>query len=247
MSTWFFLRGLVRETGHWSGFLERFEAAFPGAKAVGLDLPGNGRRFQERSPLTVGEMAEAAREEFLSRRGEASHLFALSLGGMVGFEWLRRWPGDFRSAVFANTSLRGLSPFFRRLSARNYPRILRLFLARDPRAVERGILEMTSGSRARFAELEEAWARLYEERPVSVGNALRQLFAASRFQPPREKPGTPLLLLNGAGDRLMSPRCSRDIARHFGLELRVHPGAGHDLTLDAPDWVIDQVKSWNHS
>jgi len=43
---WFFLRGLVREAGHWSGFLEKFAEAFPDCEPIPLDIPGNGRHFQ---------------------------------------------------------------------------------------------------------------------------------------------------------------------------------------------------------
>lgn len=242
--TWFFLRGLVREAGHWAGFLERFRAAFPGREAVALDLPGNGAHFREPSPLSVARMAESVRAEYLARRGPANHLFALSLGGMVGLEWLRRWPGDFRSTVLVNTSVRGLSPFHQRLRPRNYARILTLMFSGDPAAVERKILEMTSHNLDRREELVRAWTEIHRLRPVSPRNAVRQLWAASRFRPPRERPPVPTLVLNGARDELVNPACSKALAGHWGLELRVHPEAGHDLTLDAPDWVLEQLRTW---
>jgi pimeloyl-ACP methyl ester carboxylesterase len=242
--SWFFLRGLVREAGHWNGFLERFEAAFPGCKAIALDLPGNGTRFREKSKLSVGKTMFAVREEFLSRRGAENHLFALSLGAMVGLEWLREWPGDFRSAVLLNTSLRGLSPFHHRLSPGNYPRIAKMLLSGNPERQERDILEMTSSHPERFSSLASEWASIARARPVSTANALRQLVAAARFHPPREKPACPVLLLNGAGDRLVNPACSREIARHWGLAVQMHPTAGHDLTLDEPEWVVDRVREF---
>ncbi len=241
----FFLRGLVREAGHWSGFLERFAAAFPECEAIPLDLPGNGARFREKSPLTVAEMTAALREKFLILRGSKNHLFALSLGAMVGLEWLQRWPDDFRSAVLLNTSLRGLSPFYHRLRPCNYPRILKMLLSRNPDFVERNILEMTSNKQNKNIELAKEWARISLARPVSPSNAFRQLVAAARYCPPREKPSVPILLLNGGGDRLVNPACSQAIAYHWGSEqvtLKVHPTAGHDLTLDEPEWVIEAVR-----
>ena len=53
-----------------------------------------------------------------------------------------------------------------------------------------------------------------------------------------------MLLLNGAGDRLVDPRCSDRIAAAFGLPLHRHPRAGHDLPLDAPDWVAAEVAAF---
>jgi hypothetical protein len=34
------------------------------------------------------------------------------------------------------------------------------------------------------------------------------------------------------------------IQQQWQLELRTHPNAGHDLTLDAGDWVAMQLKDW---
>ncbi|EER57837.1 hypothetical protein AcdelDRAFT_4590, partial [Acidovorax delafieldii 2AN] len=38
--------------------------------------------------------------------------------------------------------------------------------------------------------------------------------------------------------------CSLAIARHWQCALALHPQAGHDLPLDAPQWVIAQVQRW---
>ncbi len=238
---WFFLRGLVRETGHWSGFLEKFAAAFPGVEVVGLDLPGNGQRFREASPVSISVMREKVRAEFLARKGANNYLFALSLGAMVGLEWMHKHP-DFQGAVLLNTSLRGLCPLHERLRPANYGKILRAMRSKDIAARERMILEMTSVSADRFASLVPAWTKIQEERPVSTRNALRQLLAALRFRPPQNKPSAPLLLLASAQDGLVNPRCSQRIAAHWQVPLQVHPTAGHDLTLDAGDWVVEQVR-----
>jgi pimeloyl-ACP methyl ester carboxylesterase len=241
---WFFLRGLIRESGHWAGFLERFEKAFPGTRAIGIDIPGNGRRWKDASPTRVALMAEAAREEFLRQRGDVNSLFALSLGGMIGIEWMSRWPEDFVSCALVNTSLRGLSPLWHRLRPRNYGRILRIATSADPALKERIILEMTSNRPEKISALHAEWVRIREERPVSGANSVRQLFAASRFRPPLAKPAPRVMVLNGGGDRLVNPRCSEALANHWNLELRRHPTAGHDLTLDEPEWVIEQLRSF---
>jgi pimeloyl-[acyl-carrier protein] methyl ester esterase len=37
---------------------------------------------------------------------------------------------------------------------------------------------------------------------------------------------------------------SERLSKAFGYPLRVHPDAGHDLALDAPDWVIAQLQEF---
>lgn len=242
---WFFLRGLVREAGHWSGFLEAFASAFPEVEVIALDLPGNGSRFQELSPTNIPQMAEMVREEFLKHRGEENYLFAISLGAMVGFQWMHKHPDDFKGAVMLNTSMRGLSPVFHRLHPRNYIRIIGMIFSSNPESVERGILEMTSHSRERFEHLAREWVKIQKARPVSLRNLVRQLLAAMRFHPPKERPKSKVLLLNSLGDRLVSPSCSEKIADYWNVPIKTHPTAGHDLTLDASQWVIEHVKGFS--
>jgi pimeloyl-ACP methyl ester carboxylesterase len=91
-----------------------------------------------------------------------------------------------------------------------------------------------------------AWCAIRRARPVGVANALRQLVAAARFQAPLAAP-VPTLLLTSAGDRLADPRCSADIARRWACPLVVHSEAGHDLPLDDPAWVVQEVKAWSES
>jgi hypothetical protein len=38
--------------------------------------------------------------------------------------------------------------------------------------------------------------------------------------------------------------CSQALHREFGGDLQTHTFAGHDLPLDAPDWVLDRIRSW---
>ena len=77
--------------------------------------------------------------------------------------------------------------------------------------------------------------------PVSTRNALRQLWAAASFSAPKAPPSMPTLILCGLGDHLVDPRCSAALAAHWGCPLATHPTAGHDLPLDAADWVLTQL------
>lgn len=241
---WFFLRGLVRESGHWYGFLERFSKAFPEREVVTLDLPGNGALHGMKSPALVPAMTDILRAEFQKRKLKNNYLCAVSLGGMVGIDWMHRYPGDFAGAVLLNTSLKGVCPLWKRLRPANYLTVLTLLAARDLLFRETKILEMTSNRREGREEVARAWAEIQRKRPVSAGNAVRQLLAAVRFAPPLAKPEAKLLLLRSLGDRLVHPDCSARIAHLWQAELATHPDAGHDLTLDAPEWVLERIRGF---
>lgn len=244
---WFFVRGLVRESGHWHDFPTKFAKAFPKKRVHLLDLLGNGVHCQEASPLTVGGLAKGIRADYLRARGDSrgkNFVFALSLGAMVTLEWLREFPEDLSGAVLINTSLRSLNPFYERLLAKNYPTIFRLLFSANILDREREILRMTSNLCPEREKIAREWEEIQRLRPVTRKNAIRQVFAALRFKPPVEKPKPQLLILNGMKDQLVSPQCSERIAALWGSDIRRHPEAGHDLPLDAPEWVIEQLKNW---
>ncbi len=247
MTTWVLLRGLTRETAHWNGFDRRLASALgPQHRVLTLDLPGNGALYQLRSPTRVADMAAACRVE-LGRRGHSAPcvLVAMSLGAMVALDWACGAPEDVAGCVLINTSLRGLSPFWQRLQPRSYATLARLMApGLTPLQREQGVLALTSNLPPGAGDTAARWAAIAQQRPVGRGNALRQLLAAARFRAPAQAPSVPALLLVSAGDRLVSSQCSRRIAAAWGWPLRMHPDAGHDLPLDAPGWVQQQICEW---
>jgi pimeloyl-ACP methyl ester carboxylesterase len=93
----------------------------------------------------------------------------------------------------------------------------------------------------------DAWVALRERHPVSTANALRQLLAAARYRAPVRAPGVPLLVVVGAGDGLVDPACSHRFALAWQLPIRTHPSAGHDLALDDPAWLVEEVTAWREA
>ena len=243
MTTWVLLRGLAREARHWGHFPTELREAIPGADILTPDLPGNGGRYREPSPTRVADLVDACRDQ-LREQGKTPpyHLLALSLGGMVAVDWASRYPLECSAAVLINTSLRPWNPFTERLRPGAWPTLLRL-LASGPLLRERAILQLTSSRARELAEVLPAWQAYARECPVSRRNALRQLLAAARFSA-REKPAIPLLLLAGAGDRLVNPCCSQRLARAWNADFVQHLSAGHDLPLDDGAWVAQKVAAW---
>jgi pimeloyl-ACP methyl ester carboxylesterase len=242
MTTWILLRGLARETGHWGGFTEAFAEAFPDARVLPLELPGNGALFGQRSPVSIQALAAHCRAA-AARAGAAPpyHLLALSLGGMVATAWAERHPEEIAGCVLVSTSFGSFSPLHQRLRLRAWPLLLRIAFQRSARAREHLVLELTSGRPEAHAPVLDAWTAIRRARPVSTANALRQLLAAACYRPPRAAP-VATLVLAGAGDRLVDPRCSMAIARRWGCALALHPDAGHDLPRDDAAWVAREVR-----
>jgi alpha-beta hydrolase superfamily lysophospholipase len=250
---WLLLRGLIREQRHWLDFPERFAALVHGPDAsptrtVLLDLPGFGSENDGPVPPTVAGFVDHLRARLRRTvpEGEPCGIFAVSLGGMVALEWLARHPGDFVAGVVVNSSLADLSWPWERMRPHNWPRVaLAPFLS--ARARERMLLGMTRHQ----GDLESAadrYAAIAAATPPRRANAAGQLRAAMRMRCP-QRLAVPTLVVASRGDRLVSWRCSARLAERLGLPLRLHEGegdqaAGHDLALDAPDWVCAQVTAW---
>lgn len=246
MSTWIFLRGLTRETRHWSGFPATFRGTVNDARVVCIDLPGNGCEHHLSSPLRVEEMAAWCRATTLARGINPPYrLLAMSLGAMVAVAWTHAYPADVAGCVLINTSLRPFNPFYRRLRPGNYATLLKLLLpGTSDEAWERTVLRITSSHPDEQEQLIAAWLAWRRERPVSRINALRQLCAALSYRAPTAKPQCPTLILASRGDVLVNPSCSRQIAHLWQASYCEHPCAGHDIPLDDGTWVAEQVAQW---
>ncbi len=243
---WLLLRGLSREKEHWGDFLKKFEKHFPNAKVSALDLPGTGEHYAVKSPASVDRVVEFVRADWAAKHpnAPAPYIFALSLGAMVTVRWMHRFPAEVAGAVLVNTSLRGVSPFYQRMSASAIATLIRIFLDPSIKARERRILQLTSQHQEWDETVLERRCEIQRKRPVSKLNAARQILAALSTIDIKNKPSQPVLLLNSLGDLLVHPECSKAIARLWGVPLRRHAWAGHDLPLDDADWTLRAVSEW---
>ncbi|MDM0021032.1 alpha/beta fold hydrolase [Variovorax saccharolyticus] len=243
METWVLLRGLTRESAHWGRFPEQLRGRLPGARVLAIDIPGNGRLWQVQSPDRIEATTESCRQQLRALGIEPPYrLLAMSLGAMIAVDWADRHPGELDGCVLINTSLRGFSPWYRRLRPASYGTLLSLLLSADPARREQQILQLTSSHPpAAMTEAIDAWTAIRKTRPVSGANALRQLLAAMRYRAPARAPAVPLLVLVSRRDALVDARCSLRLAHEWKASLGEHPSAGHDLPLDDGCWVAEQV------
>lgn len=247
MTTWILLRGLTREVGHWGDFPDQLRTQLPGdVRVLALDLPGNGALNAARSPSRIEATAQACRAQLQSMGIAPPYgLVAMSLGAMVAIEWASQHPTELAGCVLINTSLRPFSPWYQRLRPHNYGPLLRLMGSAQPaRAKEAVVLRLTTRHPPNPAAVLDRWAALREKHPVAPANAMRQLAAAARYRAPSRAPLVPLLAVVGAGDRLVDPRCSLQLAAQWRVPLAEHPSAGHDLPLDAGPWLAVEVGRW---
>jgi pimeloyl-ACP methyl ester carboxylesterase len=250
---WLLLRGWGREQRHWHDFPERLRGLVPSGKIVPLDLAGTGtereRLPRPSVPWLARDVADRLQRlpfvhavEPRPARERDWGVIGLSLGGMVALELCWLLPHRFAHAFIINSSGRS-SAAGARLERCALGPLSKVLLAADALEREARVLELTSElpleERRRCAERASGFARQGGVRGRAL---LRQLCAAARFVPP--PPGsisTELTFLGSHRDRLVNPRCSRDLALRYGAPYLEHPWAGHDLPLDDAAWVCQQI------
>lgn len=242
------LRGLLREQRHWEQVPNLIRSEYPELDVLTPDLAGNGARYQEPSPSSISEMVD----DFRSQLGFGSEslpeagsviLVALSMGGMVASQWCLDYPEEVAGLCLINTSFRCFSSFKQRLNPRWYWPIARFLLSRySAREKEQFILGLTSNEKRQDQGLLNRFTQYACECPTQKSNVLRQLWAAANYRGEFLPPTRNCLLLSSLGDQLVSPTCSQAIASQWGSELITHPSAGHDLSIDAPEWLVEQLE-----
>lgn len=243
---WIWLRGLGRCADHWGSLpvLARRRGLAP---VIALDLPGFGRQSHLHCPRDIDTLINGLQGELVGRvkPDEPIALMGLSLGGWVAMHWAARDPRV--SALVTVNSSSPLSPFNHRLRWRAslslLTRILRWHKA--PENMEKSIVSWVSNRSEYHPQFTEEWRQIAERYPIIPRQIIRQLRLAAL---------TPMLkqdqldhcrtfILASQEDRLVNVRCSQKLAEYWNADLTIHPDAGHDLSLDDPSWLIDQLIS----
>ncbi len=243
-SSWIFLRGLSREKLHWGEFPDFFEKYF-NSKVHCLDFPGTGEFFKHASPSRIQEIVEHL-VMHSSQITSQNWILAHSMGGLVALEWMKREPHRFLGAVLINSSVKGISPLFGRLTPFAIKQILNLWIhQKNPLKTETIKYALTSNDILKKQATIPRWMEIQFKHPVSIRTSWNQICAAAFYV--ASKPRYPTLLLNSTADRMVSPISSEAISRKWNLPLYSHSWAGHDLVHDDPVWVVHQIDEWKKS
>ena len=234
-----FLRGLTREIRHWNGFPEMLKEK-TGAEVLTLDLPGSGINHHQVSPKEINLYIEALRKQV--GPGSPIVLIGISMGGMIALRWAELYPQEIHSVFAINTSAKNITGPAKRFNPGLWKSILKIITTAQVSQKEKEILNITTNklSESKKAEILNLFVRIQKESPVSLISSINQLLAARKFviYSPLKVPTT---LIYSLGDRLVSPKCSIDLARLLKADLEVHPDAGHDLPLDDPQWLLSVI------
>lgn len=238
--------GLTKESRHWSEeFIEELKTKLKPNSIQLVDLPGSGKLHHEKSPLSMEEIVDRARSQFTFHPGHQRIVIAISLGGMSAWSWVTRHPDDFTHMVMINSSLGNLSPFWKRVQPKAIFQFFRIAPTKRPTKKEKLILDLCSNDPAKAEKVYPKWVKIGEEANMTLLNTVRQIIAASRFNP-KLKPKIPLLVVASKHDRLAHFSCSEAIAEHAKAKLVLtdRPEVGHAFHVDGPELLADSIQSW---
>ena len=241
---WILLRGLGRHSLFWGEFPEKLKTSLaPESSILCLDLPGlNGEKTNFKS---ISDITDEMRSAWLKQKKDGPwSIAAISLGGMIALNWASRYPGDFKHLVTINSSDAKLSPVYERLTPTAVKYLFKILKEPSLRIKEKYVLEATSN----LIEINDDILDKYEEialkSKINLRILIKQLWAAFHFKSPN-KIEIPYTVLTSKGDKFVSFKCSKKLAKRYNANIFVHDVAGHDIPLDDPSWVIYHLKDLN--
>lgn len=238
------MRGLARASHHWAGFDKILQEAYPHSKVLALDACGNGNVSTRKSGYKISQYIGPLREEFLNLSRDIQgqwNVFGLSMGGMIALEWLKLFPNDFSTGTIVNSSAANIAGPLSRLQPSGIKHVLKIMAYKDPKKREMQVLKMVSVNSDLHQDLLEEWVELSKKYPTTPDNARRQLIACALFRAP-EKIQNKTLFLVSEKDAMVSPECTKSLAKKYNSILESNPNAGHDISLDDPKWVVEMLK-----
>lgn len=239
---WIFIRGFTRGQGHWGDFLELFAERYPEDEVQCLDLAGNGERYREMS-FSDNRLAalDLRKKSRWLDSGVKVNLFGHSLGAMTAVEWMNVFPQDLNEVYLMNTSHRKSGMPWERFQLQNIAVVGQMMRTKDARDRERHVLTMIANNQERVEKFLPEMAKYTATHPVSLINTGLQLLAATKCEFP-PKPNVPTHIICSRGDRLAAVENSLKIAKMWGVDPQVHDWAGHDIAIDDPQWLLEQLK-----
>ncbi len=251
---WLALRGLVRGNGHWGRFPDLINKLHPEVEIEYLELPGNGTRYMDSTPLDARIIINDFRQKYMKSLTDSTvvkvNFIGISLGGMIGLKWLELYPDDFQNIIIINSSLKQLSSFSDRLKPNSYSYLLKAVFTKNILKREQLILKIMANLVSPHSQEVLDNTRFSEAHPIQFQNFIRQLILANKIKinlnkinnrHKHEYSKPEIKIICAKKDKLVNYNCSKKIADALKINLTVHPSAGHDIILDDPKWIIEQI------
>lgn len=239
VNKWVLIRGLIRSKYHWQSFPEELIKSKIASEVFCTELTGNGYEYKTITPYQISTTVDQLRSQVPFK--ENIGVIAISLGGMLAAKWAQTYPDEIKKLVIINSSS-NLSAFYHRLNPKNYLQIFKLIAQNDPSKLEKFILEVTSNNTQKWQPLLKSYTEFSLQNRVHLKSLINQIQLTQQVDF-KLKPKTEVLVLASQNDRLVSYKCSQDIAKQWQVPIEVHQSAGHDLPLDDPDWIIQKIQS----
>ena len=236
---WVILRGLVRGRIHWKGFDQLIKDKWQLENVFTPELPGNGYLAEQWTPATMEGAVKSLREQCRLPANTAIGILGISLGGMIATRWAQLYPDEISHLVVGNSSSK-LSPFYKRLRPQNYLRILKLLTNTDAEHIERFIFEVTTTAKEKWPIYLPENIDFHKKHPTQIKNFITQLRLAGMTDF-RDVPKMQKLVLVSRNDTLVDSSCSEIIANKWNCPIRYNDTAGHDLSFDDPNWIVNTV------
>ena len=234
-------RGLIRNKAHWYGFEKRISDEFSNVfdDVLVIDLPVGGTTYETLRFSNPDRVIDY----LLNRlpRDASIYFIGVSLGGLVGMQLMASSPQMFEKLIMINCSHPKLSKTHERIKF--IPAFSILFQKfKNLGNCEREILNRTINNSNLVNSLVSKAEKIYTVQPWSITQLISQLLLAMRCKKIVEKAESTTILCS-KNDRLVSYLCSQKLSSTLDCELFINDTAGHDLTTEDPDWVINVLKN----
>lgn len=236
------VRGLLRESGHWQSMLLALKQASPELVIIPPNVPGNGEKYRELSPLNIEQMLPSMLQQ-LPDHCDRYHLVAISMGSMLASHWAHALPNQVASLSLINPSFSRYSPFWHRINISALVSIAGSRL-KGSDAFQKSIIKWTSPISVSQPEVLAHHIELARQHPVSARNAIRQLYAAAQFKGQSSPPDCPSQIIVSTEDKLVDSRCGEAIAKAWQVEISHFDCDAHDLPLAQPHELSHHLLHW---
>ncbi|MGZ6417556.1 MAG: alpha/beta fold hydrolase [Pseudobdellovibrio sp.] len=232
----------MRGRFHWKGFETEFRKQLQLENVQCVELLGNGYLNNEATPARIEDAIQDFKKQVDIESSQPMGILGISLGGMLATKWAQLEPETFSHLTVINSSS-SLSPFYHRLIPKNYPGILKVLFKNNADYNEKFIFDVTSNFPEKWRPYLDENIAFSKKHPLQAKNFMAQLLLASQINF-KDNLKCKTMVLASRKDRLVSVACSEAIAKAWQCPIHYHESAGHDLTLDDTQWIIDQVKKF---